>query len=381
MENKSVFLESIIPKEIAIKDKIRKIEIEKLSGGKIRISYKAFKGAGPKPFTFPKRIALDENLGAAIGLYLGDGKTTELEKGHAEYVSKDKDLNLFMLDFFRHLGAKENDFTFTINYRYENEEEVRKKWSEALGIPKEKFRIGQSDRYKFSTVHIQINGLIFRLILDSLIREVIRHLKENAGLRRAFLKGIFAAEGSIAVRDNYINYISISYNSSTERERRDLYRDLLSMEGIQTIIKERQGNKGDIIVSNWNNYYKLWKISIFDLCKRKDERFLQMLRKVKVCFVFEKEFVSELFDGLYMNQKEIAKLIGTYQASVSHMTKGSFLLRIEQVLKLSQKLEQEKFSVKKIRERIKAVRMGPDTYLSEYSDGFLDMLFEIRAKN
>jgi len=381
MERQSVFLENIIPKEIAIGNKVRKIEVEKLPEGEIKIFYKAVKGAGPKPFTFPEMIALDENLGAAIGLYLGDGKTTELEIRHSEYVSKDKELNLFMLKFFRYLGAKNDDFTFSINYRYGDKEEIKKEWSNALGIPKEKFRIHKSERYKFSTVHIQVNGIVFRLVLDSLIKEVINHLKEKEDLRKAFLKGIFAAEGTIAVRDNYINYISISYNPSTERERRDLYRDLLSMEGIQTIIKERRGNKGDIIASNWNNYYGLWKINIFNLCKRKDERFLQMLKKVKVCFVFEKEFVSELFGSLSMNQREIAKLIGTYQASVSRMTKGSFLLRIEQIHKLSQELNQEEFSVKNIRKHVKVVRMGPNTYLKEPSDEFLDLLFELRVRS
>ena len=105
MKKQFILLKEIIPREIVIGDKKREIEVEKVSQGKIKISYKAVKGPGPKPFTFPEKIVLNKSLGEAIGLYLGDGKTTKLETDHAEFVSKDKELNLFALDFFRFLGC------------------------------------------------------------------------------------------------------------------------------------------------------------------------------------------------------------------------------------------------------------------------------------
>lgn len=380
MKAQSVFIKSIVPREIVMGDKTRRIRLEKVPKGKIKIFYRAVRGAGPKPFIFPEKIVLNKSLGEAIGLYVGDGKTTNLDRLHSDFVNKDQDLNLFMLKFFTLLGARLDDITFKINYRYGNEEEVRTVWANALGIPREKLNIKRSNRYKSSTLRIQVNGIIFRLVLGSLILEVMKHLRKNKMLRRAFLRGIFAAEGSIAIRDNYINYISISYNPSTERSIRDIYRDLLFMEGVKTVIKERRGNRGDVIVSNWNNYLRLWEIGIFDLCKRKSERFSQILKRIKICCVFENNFLMDMLNSLSMTQREIADLINTYQASVSHMSRGSFLLQIEQIYKISQKLDDERFSLEKIRNHIKAVRMGPNTYLNNPED-FLDMLFELRIKN
>jgi predicted transcriptional regulator len=379
MNGQVIFIENIIPKEILISGKKVKIETEK-SKGKIKVFYKAIKGKGPKKFIFPESILVNGKLGEFIGLYVGDGKTTKNEIRHAEFVSKDKELNFLVLSFFKNLGVRNEDFTFKINYSFGEEEKIKREWIDALRISPEKVRIKKSYRYRFSTLRIQVNGTIFRLILDSLIKEVIDQVKQNAGLRRGFLRGVFAAEGTIAIRDNYINYISISYNPSTEMKQRDLYRDLFCIEDIKVVIKERKGNRGDIVISNWNNYLKLWQLGIFDICERKKERFLEMLKKVKICFVIKKRFLSDIFESLSMSQKETAELLGTYQASISRMINGDFLLQLEQIYEISKILKKHEF-FSEIIKNIKNVRFGPNTYIESFSNDFVNMLFELRTKN
>lgn len=49
-------------------------------GEAIIVTYRASKGKGPKPITFPKHIEVDEKLMEGIGLYLGDGDLNRKEK-------------------------------------------------------------------------------------------------------------------------------------------------------------------------------------------------------------------------------------------------------------------------------------------------------------
>ena len=103
-------------------------------------------------------------------MYLGDGKLSK-DLHHLEFTSIDKDILDIMLNFF--------EKTFNLNA---NEFTKRK--------------------YAF-----QINGIIFRILFEKIINIILKsNFYKNTVLRRAFLRGLFAAEGGIGIvkKENYI---------------------------------------------------------------------------------------------------------------------------------------------------------------------------------
>jgi hypothetical protein len=129
---------SQIAKEI-FKDK--ELFIEELSNDKIKIFYKnervyrSIGGSDPRPFVLPKLIKLNEEFAEAIGLYLGDGKTTKNDMQHLEFSNKDYDIINFMLTFFKsNFLVGLNNMTITIKYKNGNKERNVEKWSKFLNM-------------------------------------------------------------------------------------------------------------------------------------------------------------------------------------------------------------------------------------------------------
>jgi len=132
-------------------------------------------------------------------------------------------------------------------------------------------------------------------------------------------------------------------------------------------------NSKNIIILNWSNYWKLWKIKAFELCKRKRLEFLKIAKGLKVGCLIAKEMRKQLFDSPLLQQREIAKKLGTYQASVCRMRQGYFYPTIEQLLILSRL---SNTSVRKIKNNVKKVRVGNSTYIEDPS--FLDFIFDLK---
>jgi hypothetical protein len=196
------------------------IIVEDLSDARVKIWYRnkrKFRKIGasdPRPFVMPKFIELDVELAEAIGLYLGDGKTTQNDSQHLDFSSKDSDIIIFMLNFFTNrFLVNMNNMTISIHYKYGTENEVLNKWSKLLKIPKDKFKISYQARNRYDTMSIQINSVILRKIFLKIIDRQLDRIKSDKYLRRGFLRGYFAAEGSIAFKkkDNYLEYIGFSY--------------------------------------------------------------------------------------------------------------------------------------------------------------------------
>lgn len=100
---------------------------------------------------------------------------------------------------------------------------------------------------------------------------------------------------------------------------------------------------------------------------------------MKACCSLEDEFRKDIFNEFKMNQRDIAKIMGTYQASVCRMKSGAFLPRIEQLIAVSEHLNKEKYNIDNIKRNIKNIRIGNLTSLDDYSKKFVDYLFNLKA--
>ena len=122
----------------------------------------------------------------AIGMYVGDGKLSA-DLNHLEFTSIDDDMLKFMLNFFK------NRFNLNIE-----------------GFTKREFAF-------------QINGKIFRILFGKVIERIYNSdFYCGKELRKAFLRGLFAAEGGIGIvrKENYIAYMAfhLSLNGNPQRQ-------------------------------------------------------------------------------------------------------------------------------------------------------------------
>ena len=328
--------------------------IQDIGNDHVRISYNVKKGNNPKPFVFPRGIRINEFLSECIAMYLGDGKLSK-DLHHSDFTNKDIDLICKMLRFFKYLGVNENDMTFTIDYRSGNENEIVDNISKLIGT--HKFRINKTDRNKYPSVHVQVNGKIFRIILERIIMKSLKIIKNTPLLRRAWLRGYFSAEGCVGYhsKENYLGHISFSYNPQKESWLRDYCISILNKEGIRDKIRIRhEEHNGSIIITNWNNYYRLWKIGIFNGCERKRKKFEEIIKRVKITCDMETVFRKNILSNI--NQYELATLLGTYQATISNIinkTDRNMWLTKNQIMTLCERknisIDDAKKSVIKIR--------------------------------
>lgn len=329
-----------------------------------------------KQFLLPKEIELNERTAECVGLYLGDGKLTSRDLRHLDFTNKDLDLIKKMLKFFKYLGIKKSDITFTIDYSKGNPVIIKNKISEYTG--KQKFRIVKTDRNRYPSLHIQVNGTIFRIIFERILMKSINEIKKYSHLRRAFLRGYFAAEGWIghSRTENYIVSVGFAYNPKKEVWLRDFCLECLKLEGINSKINIRhEQNNGQIIITNWENYYKLWKMSLFNGCERKKRKFLERFLDTKICCEIEDKMRIKLFSR---NQYELAKYLGTYQPTISNMKTGSkrnMWPTIEQINKLS---EINKIPLLEIKKSIKRIRFGTLTIVDANKEMTND-IFNLRS--
>lgn len=350
--------------------------VEVIGKNHAKVFYKnTGRGNNPKPFVFPMEIELNEFVSECIGLYLGDGKLSA-DVCHAAFTNKDMDLSYKIFMFFKFFGVRENDITFTISYRSGNKEKISGEISDVIG--KQNFKFNKNDRIRYPSLTMQVNGTIFRIVLENLIKSSLNTIRSSTNLRRAWLRGYFAAEGCVGYhsKENYLANVSFSYNPKKEVWLRDYCLEILRIEGIDNNVNIRhEENNGAIIINNWKNYYKLWKIGLFNGCERKKLSFENSISKVKICCKLYDTFRDKLFSNL--NQYKLAKILSTHQATISNMANGTdrnMWPTIEQLIKLC---KINKISLEEAKKNISLIRFGNLTIVQS-SNEMLDDVFNLR---
>jgi len=364
----------------ALKDK--EVLIKKLPAGKIEISYKniGYRTSNRLfPVALPRSIEIDKEFSEAIGLYLGDGMTSKNTIAMVQFTNKDCDICHFMIEFFKmKFNIPLDDIDLDISYRFGSEKNIIEKWSKVLCIMPEKFKIYKADENYFDeTLHIRINGTVFRKIFQHIIENYLQEIKDISELRRGFLRGYFAAEGSISYykkSGQLLSSISFSYNSQKEKWLRNFCIDCLKNEGISTTCSDVD-NKGKIVICNWNNYQTLWNIDLFDRCNRKKNSFIKLIKKLKIYLRLDDRFRNKLFERLGMTQEKIAKLIDSYQGDVSQISKGIRPIEFRQLNVLCKLANINEDTTKNKITSLKVYHSKP----IQYSKYFLDSLFKLKS--
>ncbi|MBI4146592.1 hypothetical protein HY489_04610 [Candidatus Woesearchaeota archaeon] len=284
-----------------------------------------------KSFVFPKEITIDDTFAEAIGMYIGDGDMHRKEKSHLSYVSKDVDIATFVLNFLRQkLLIRNEDVTLSVHHGTIRPDIPML----ARSLRYEPYRIKARffERNRYPSVHIQVNGKIFRLVFERIVDCFLKSdFLSSDGLRRGFLRGLFAAEGGIAVmyKEMYINQITFTL-SSKEDYFVSFLRKGLDLENIsfKTVMRK---NFIETIIQNWRNYLKCWQIGLFDRCARKKEKFLSIAKQCKVSAFLSKGDLQKL--SARFTQQEIAEIIGSHQGNVCRTLQGKFLFQLDHVRK------------------------------------------------
>ncbi len=287
-----------------------------------------------KKFIFPKEIIIDENFSEAIGMVLGDGDMHRKEKRHLSYCSKDLDIAAFFLTFLRkRLLVKKKDIYIHIQHRTIKPDlkfiSKRLNWNPSL------IQTRFSNRHRYPVIHIQVSGIVFRLIFEKIVNDFLSsNFLENSQLRQGFLRGLFAAEGCVGIKykEGYINQISFAL-AAKEKGLVNTLKDVLSKEKISFKTVERN-NCIETIIQNWQNYFKCWNICLFDRCERKKKAFLSIAKNSKVYAVVSKKDLQKLAKTFH--QKDLAGIIGSWQGNVSRMLKGNILFSLNQLNTLEQ---------------------------------------------
>ncbi|MBI5872416.1 hypothetical protein HZB88_05045, partial [archaeon] len=331
--------------------------IEQIDTELVKISY-IFKGRGnqPKPIIMPKFIVIDEQLLASVGMYLGDGKLSR-DNYHLEYTSKDKELSSFMLNFFKTRFLIKN---YSFNYYYNDYSEASfKEWLIALGVNGEQVNKHQSDRHGHDCVSFQIGSKIFNHIFRQIILNILSsNFSKSYKLRRAFLSGLFAAEGSINYHhiERYIVYVGFHLSYVKEQDLAKLVMKLLQIEDINADLKQRS-NRGEVYIriTSWQNYWKCYKIEMFNLCKRKKEHFLDYAKKAKYHVFVNDDFNEKMLENTNQRQLSLATNIYTPTMCISVKQKCFTLENMVRIC-LSRNI-----SIEELKKDITKIRVGNNT--------------------
>lgn len=333
-----------------------------------------------KRIIFYKEIMIDKKFMEGLGLFLGDGDMNRKEKGHLIFTSKDKDIANHALIFLKNkFNLKIKDISFYIWYKKENKK-LKEEWSNFLRIPKDKIRIKHSHRHANECIHIQVNSVIFRKIFEIIIKKVLnKNYFNNKDLRGGLLRGLFAAEGNLGIdyleKKDYISQIDFNLNIN-EKYIEKIITKILNKEKISYSIRNfKKHHSKTISIYNWKNYLKLWNNSLFDLCQRKKDKFQKICLNLNIHFNLNSNFREIFFKSLDMYQKDVAKIIGSWQGNVSKIIYGVHLLKVEQIISL---LKYSNFSKKDILKNLNYVRIGCLTKL-EINEDLLRFLKEFKS--
>ena len=357
--------------------KKKSVIIKKLNADEIKVFYLGTSIRNtPKPVTFPKITLLDENLAENIGMYIGDGKFGSKDMVHSEFITTDEDMALFFLNFLKERFFIDfSRISFIIKYRNGHEKALRNKWSDILKVPVEKFSLQLKHKYNMKdSITIQVNSVIFTYVFRELIKRALKIIKKDAILRKAFLRGFFAADGKLGVEKDtntfYISEMTFCYNYKTEKWLRDYIIECLKIEGI----KHFNLIQGYIRITGWENYLRFWEMRLLDLCARKKNRFLRTINQMFLYFKLNKNFLSSHLSSTKISKNSLLEMFNLHRTNLHRVLDGKQLLRLDQI-----ETFRNVFNIKwkDILSNMNGIRIGKQTYLNPQED-FINFVIDSR---
>jgi len=294
------------------------LQKKELEGG-LLVSYKTL-GKGKKHI-FPKNLALDEEFFIGFSLSVGDGlNNPSIQNTHYNFSNKNFKLVQIVYSWLiKYFNIEEKDIQFQLFSKDKNNSDSIQSIVNLFKINKDKIRIYPSNRHRECTLVIQISNKIFQLVYLKLFDLLKNKIINNSNLRRAFLKGLFAAEGHMK-HSVYgtIESVSFSFNPKLELELANFIQRCLLKEDITA----KNNGKGAIYFCGYENMLKFYLLDIMGLYEKKKDKFLRLIKNSKFSLHFKKKSLDFLREN---SQYKLARILNCSQSGVCKMLKGNFL--------------------------------------------------------
>ncbi|MDO8555639.1 MAG: LAGLIDADG family homing endonuclease [Nanoarchaeota archaeon] len=293
----------------------------KVFGNRIRFFYKQKRGNyNSCTLLLAKEIILDEMFFVCLGLSIGDGTNNPGSRSlHYNFCNTNFDLINLIYQWLKDYFLIEEKIQFSVTTPITKIEQfTNESLPPLLKNSKKVFKIYKRDRNKKDIIMIQVGNTIFQYFYLNLFNKLKDNILENKVARRAFLKGLFAAEGHVK-HSVYgtIESISFAFNNQTEKELAEFVRKCLKKEDIQSKIIA-----GEIYFCGYEQMTQFYTLGLMDTHKGKKEKFLKLCKNAKICVYFKKSSINSLWKE---TQHKLAKKWGVCQPMVNRYKKGNFL--------------------------------------------------------
>lgn len=207
-------MEKIIPAQI----KQGRKTIVNIEGYKIRLythPLLSHCGHRSKEIEIKRFVKLDDLFFEGLGLWVGEGGRS---KG-LYFGNTSPELLQHFLNFTKEkIGIEREEFKATINVPADRDGNATKeKWSKMLQIPLKNFTsICLDPRINREYVQVYVNGTILAELMKSLAEKLGPEISSNERYAASFLRGIFAAEGQVALKKSGVLFHIDFSSANTE---------------------------------------------------------------------------------------------------------------------------------------------------------------------
>ena len=299
----------------------------------------------------PSKIKLNEKFFINLGLSIGDGLNNPCKRNtHYNFCNKNFDLvrynHLWLRDVFK---IKNIEFYLYVPIKNINEiEDYKKKISFKFDINGNKIKVYNSNRHKYPALTLQVSNSLFQHFYLNLFKKLRKTILKETIFRRAFLRGLFAAEGHVK-HSTYgtIESISFAFDPKREIELIEFVKKSLDKERIKNKINNKSGT---LYFCGYENMIKFFLLGIIDLYKEKRNKFIRLIRNAKITINFKDYPLNKI----NLSQNKIARIFNISQPAISLMYKYK-RLKISNLKKVRNLIGIEKYLSLK---NIKSVTVG-----------------------
>lgn len=265
----------LIPKERKVDTKLLDTEIS------IKYLSRRQGGSDSKRIEITNKVEFTPTLIKAVAIYYGEGNSST-KRRLSNFVNSNPVVVNAGIKLFELLGINKSELKARVKV-YDptiSDIELKRYWSQLTEIPLKNFLkteilhskpVYERNRgrpSKLGRLEVIYSSIIIKELIDNLIKKIKRFALENSEIRREFIKGLVAGEGSVLLKDNKrLQELRIS---SCDNNEQRFIRELLQKEGFRLTDKEREFY---VPIYGFDNFTIISKLELFDFHPDKRQKF------------------------------------------------------------------------------------------------------------
>lgn len=288
-------------------------------GNNINVWYRP-QSIGRVMLRMTRYIALNEDFFENLGLSVGDATLNIGKRNtHYNFGNTNPELVKRITDWLNtRFGMPPDKLSFFIIKKGQDISFDRK----VRGLFGRDIKSYCSARHGKPTLTVQLSSAIFIALHRAMFGRLKYFIKGSGTARRAFLRGLFAAEGHIKhSRYSTIESVQFAYNPWRERLLARFVRACLVAENVKAI----DNGRGTLYVCGYPNMLKLYRSGIFRMHAEKEQKFIKLCSNAMFSIFLDGRALERL---KRFSQLDIAKAIGCCQSAVSNWIAGEDGIRI-----------------------------------------------------